>query len=546
MATFKEELFMKSEAIRKPSLKRSRNSTASNQSKPRINQKPALTSDLPSSIKGIYKAVDTDGNELGVVVVEAVNAKGRPFFMPLDLMQLAMGRHDDVARMVVKADMHDYLSAKRLRELGAITMQNIGDPMHLVVSDGLKCIKFQGKAHRFYVHRGVVYPLGDMPSIKIGTVPTAAPVPHSSCDVELWNKHIGKHLKGNPYLLTVVLAALSAVLIRTFNLPRLILVLVGQSSLGKTTAQQVAQSLLEQAKDIENCSGTANGIRVRLEQNQDCPAFLDELHMAEDLDGLVKLIFLIGNSASRKTSTSDQQAHKALPLTCGLIAASEKSLAEIVANKRITLTEGVSARLIELFVPGNMGIFHAVPKGMTPKQFSDQLKTACETYYGAIWDAWISGLSNSYGKINTWLPEKLNETEAKLCAGLEVSDRVTLRMVRGLAVWVCAGYAAVNLKLLKVSHSEVLETVKLVLREHLARQKHGTTPIGEKVIQFVRNLIDRNANRFPPLAMFGRTEQSGIYGYTKGHADERLFLFLPGVFEEVIGAQYGKQPGNTP
>ena len=278
-----------------------------------------------------------------------------------------------------------------------------------------------------------------------------------------------------------------------------------------------------------------------LAQNQDCPAFLDELHLAENLDGLVKLIFLVGNSASRKTSAADQKVHEAPPLTCGLIAASEKTLAEIVATSRTTLTEGISARLLEVVVSGKNGIFHKIPEGLTPKQFSDQLKTACETYYGPLWDAWVSGLSRNHEKIAVRLPAKLQEVEAELCSELQITDRVTTRMVRGLAVWVCAGHAALKMKLLQVTRSEIIDAAKLVLKEHVARQKHGTTPIGEKVIQAVRNLIDRNANRFPSLSMFGRTEQGGIYGYTKGDGEDRLFLFLPGVFEELVGAQFGTQ-----
>lgn len=498
--------------------------------------------ELPPSVKHVYQAVDANGDELGSVVVEALDTKGRQFYLRLDLMQLAQGRHDEVARLAVRAGMHDYLSTKRLRELGAVLLQNISSVIHLVDRDGFGQLKDQGIEYRFYVHRGVIHSLGKAPSIKIAYVPISdQKLMQPSCDVKTWNDHIGRYLKGNPFLLIVVLAALASAMCRAFNLPRLILMIVGQSSQGKTTAQQVAQSTREQAREIENCAGTANGIRARLEQSQDCPAFLDELHLAENLDGLVKLIFLVGNSASRKTSAADQKAHEAPPLTCGLIAASEKTLGEIVATSRVTLTEGISARLLEVVVSGKNGIFHNVPEGLTPKQFSDQLKTACEAYYGALWDAWVNGLSSNHAMLVARLPEKLQEIESALCAELDITDRVTIRMVRGLSVWVCAGHAALKMKLLQVTRSEVIDAAKLVLKEHVARQKHGTTPVGEKVIQTVRNLIDRNANRFPSLSMFGRTEQSGIYGYTKGDGEERLFLFLPGVFEELVGAQFGTQ-----
>ncbi|KRA09870.1 hypothetical protein ASD75_10595 [Acidovorax sp. Root568] len=474
--------------------------------------------------------------------MEALDAKGRQFYSRLDLMQIAQGRNDEIARLAVQAGMHDYLSTKRLRELGAAFLQHIGSAIHLVDRDGFGQVKDQGIEYRFYVHRGVIHTLGTKPSIKVACVPSSEQkLMPPSCELQTWNDHIGKHLKGNPIMLIAVLAALASAMHRAFNLPRLILMIVGQSSQGKTTVQQIAQSAREQAREIENCAGTANGIRARLEQYQDCPAFLDELHLAENLDGLVKLIFLVGNSASRKTSAADQKAHEAPPLTCGLIAASEKTLAEIVATSRTTLTEGISARLLEVVVSGKNGIFHKIPEGLTPKQFSDQLKTACEAYYGPLWDAWVSGLSRNHEKISVRLPAKLQEVEAELCSEFEITDRVTTRMVRGLAVWVCAGHAALKMKLLQVTRSEIIDAAKLVLKEHVTRQKHGTTPVGEKVIMSVRNLIDRNANRFHSLSMFGRTEQSGIYGYTKGDGEDRLFLFLPGVFEELVGAQFGTQ-----
>ena len=64
----------------------------------------------------------------------------------------------------------------------------------------------------------------------------------------------------------------------------------------------------------------------------------------------------------------------------------------------------------------------------------------------------------------------------------------------------------------------VLKAVRLVLREHAARQAHHTTPIGEKVITTVRDFIDRNANRFPALAMFGRSDQAMSWATPKAAA----------------------------
>lgn len=103
------------------------------------------------------------------------------------------------------------------------------------------------------------------------------------------------------------------------------------------------------------------------------------------------------------------------------------------------------------------------------------------------------------------------------------------------------GWLAINLKVLKLKPEVVLKAVRLVLREHAARQAHHTTPIGEKVITTVRDFIDRNANRFPALAMFGRSDQSNVMGYTKGSGGEMVYLLLPGVLEALLTEKFGLQ-----
>lgn len=62
--------------------------------------------------------------------------------------------------------MHDYLSTKRLRELGAVLLQNISSVIHLVDRDGFGQLKDQGIEYQLRASRG--HPLfGQGPSIKV-------------------------------------------------------------------------------------------------------------------------------------------------------------------------------------------------------------------------------------------------------------------------------------------------------------------------------------------------------------------------------------------
>ena len=503
--------------------------------------KVTADSDLPTCFKNVYKSIDSLGNEDGSIVIEAEDKKGRVALFKLDLMQLAKRQYDALATLVVKVDVLEHLSPKRLRELCYSVLRAAKPPMYLATRDGVHAVEVDGQRSIFIVHRGKQLRLGDKPPIMIGVALADNYLPPALGDLSQWQEQVGVHLKGNPKLIVPVLAAASALLIRIFNLSPLLLSIVGPSSIGKTTGLRVAMSLHSSAREIENFSGTLKGIRVFLEQLQDCPAFFDEFHMMEDVEGFVQLIFALGNNASRKTSTSDQKVSVGAVLSRVLITASEKTLEEITAFKRITLTEGISARYFEMIVSSDSGIFQTLPPGVTAKQFADHLSTVSSSYSGAFWDAWVKEMSRNYVDLKVKLPRILQSLEAKLLEGFDVDDRVTLRMVKGMAVWACAGSIAIKTKLLNLKPDQVIDALRSVLREHLERQSHKMTPIAEQIINHVRDIIDRQSSRFLPVSMFHSGEQNGMYGYTKGQGNERIFLFLPSVFKELVGDLHGTE-----
>jgi hypothetical protein len=499
----------------------------------------SINDDLPKAIRAVFRTVNEYGIEQGKLVVETQDRDGRVHCYSLDLTQLAQNRNDELASLVVRLGLTQYLSTKGLRTLSAIFIDSAKDLVYATNRDGFHQITSGGETYKFFVHRNQIHPLGQELPIRICVLNNQNALPPAFGTLNDWHLSIGRHLKRNPKLLVPILAALACSLVRAFGLYRLILALIGPSSTGKSTGQQAAQSVRESGSAVEDFAGTTKGLRTLLEQYNDSPACLQDLHLAEDMAGIVELVFLIANGATRKTSTADQKVSATNPMSCGLILSSERTLIEILAKLKLTPTDGVSARYFECAIDAPNGIFSHVPNGMTAKQFAEQINLASSTHYGSVWDAWIPAISKHAAKIEAWLPKNLPLIEAELCAGLEITDRVTLRMVKGLASWVCAGILAINLKILMLHRDDVIDATRLVLREHLARQKHKSTPTGEKVIQAVCDLIDRNTGRFPSLTQFGRSEQNGIFGYSKGSGEKMLYLFLPSVFEEHVGDQFG-------
>lgn len=508
--------------------------------KPTKRKKSDPDSDVPYPITKVARAIDGHGEPSEKIVVLTTTEDGRKGRFVLPETALISGQYNELAKMVIKLNLLPYKTPKGMRELTDILLQAADKLIYIAEHEGYHLVQINGQYFDFFVWRGKVFPLGPECPIPVVTLVTTAPIPPASCSLEEWNQHIGIHIVANPYMLVTFLAAISVLLVQVFNLPRLILMLVGGSSTGKNSTQIACQSPYQPGtEEIDNFSGTEKGIQALLRPVHDMPKMMEELRQAENFEGILRLIFDLASGASRKTSTADQQLMRSIALTCGLIISNENTLMEMAG--RATLNEGLAARFFELHANGPHGMFHKLPEGMAAAKFSDTLKDVSAKYYGAFWDAWVAGVANNIKKLRKWVPENLPKLTAELCAGMDINDPVSKRMVTGMAGWACAGVIACNLKLLPdgTNRATIVDALRLVLREHLARQKHNTTPVGEKVISAVRDVIDRQAGRFPSFATIKSTSQMGIYGYRKTTRDETLYLFFPSVFEELIGEKFG-------
>lgn len=497
---------------------------------------------LPSNIKGIYRAVDAQCQITGHIVIEATDTRGITRIFVLDTTQLALGRLDELAPLTVAIGLYAYQSPKGLRELSALINQAEKPDVYLANSDGYHQINDGENTVGFFIWKGEKYACsGSQTCLETRIAPNAPPSPRSLGSLAEWQENIGAYVVKNPYLLVVVSAAIASLLSRAFGLEKLILMLVGGSSQGKTTALRVGQSLIKSGASIESFSGTTKGITAFLVDHHDRPVFMDELRQADSPADIVRLIFDSNIGTSRKTSNASQKSVKSDALSCGLILANESTLEEIVAGTRAKINEGIAARFFELHLQAPHGIFHVLPKDMTAKQFAEHFQDVTARMYGAFWDALVPQIAKNAAKIREWMAKKLPEFEADLTTNLSINDPITMRMVRGMAAWACAGTLAVKFKLLNTDNKTVIAAIRLALQEHLERNTHGGHRIAEQVINTLRGEIDRNANKFPALATFHSCDQSGIYGYYRASESGGTYLILPTVFEEILGEKFGKE-----
>ncbi|RYH00106.1 MAG: DUF927 domain-containing protein [Alphaproteobacteria bacterium] len=495
--------------------------------------------ELPHRITAVQQAIDSQGVKRDLLVVHALDEQGAATHYLLAQTALFLGQFAELSRLVFAAQLLAYQSPKGLRELAQLLLQTINGSAYVAEHDGYHLLTIDGSRYEMLVWRAKVHALGGDAPVPVVVSSDVTELPRASCAVDDWNSQVGRYCVSNPYMLVALCAAIAALLVRPYGLARVVLALVGGSSQGKTTVLRTIVSLTESAVEVPSFTGTENGIRAGLQVVQDRPACRDEMRQTEDFSSIVRMIFDLGNGAARETSTAQQAVRRAPALQCSLFVSNEDPLIELLAKKRVHLNEGIAARYFELHADAPMGMFHKIPPGMDAKAFADHLAQACTTHYGPFWDSLVKGVAKNHSKIGPWIAKKLPEIERELCEDLDIRDPVTRRLAKGIAGWACAGLLGVKLKLLPTKNEAVIAAMKLALRAHVMRQKLATTPIGEQVIRTVRDVIDRHSGKFPAFSTIATSEQVGIYGYRKTTREKTLFLFLPTVFEELVGQKFG-------
>lgn len=494
---------------------------------------------LPESLKAIFHRVDNHSRRTNQFVLQFKREDGTSEYV-VDLSELLAARPADFNQMLYHQELLEHANPALLKKLCDAILRAPKRSAFVVDRDGHHLVRHATGTTELFVWRGRLCGLSKTKRpFAVIAVPTADRTPVASCDLPTWIDRIGRHLVANDYPLVALCFAISSLTAPLLDQPRLTINLVGRSSTGKTSLIHALMSLIAPAKQISSASGTINGIRAQLLQHVDQPGYLDELQQCKDLAGLKVLIFDFANGASRVTSSSDQKLRRSESLRCVLIMNAEHFLVDGLHSKRIAVSEGFAARLLEIDVKSATGVFEVLPDGMTSKSFSEYLSNASRDFYGAFWDRWVETVATNAAEIKTRYQSKLAQFEAKLSEGFDIKDAVTQRMVRAMAAAMFAGYVAAHFKLLPTNLAKITAAMRRVLMEHLDRQKDGSNAGESGVVSAVREVLDQQRHRFAPLGDFYGGQQGNLLGYRRDVDSGIEFLFFPPDFEKLFGERFG-------
>lgn len=91
-------------------------------------------------------------------------------------------------------------------------------------------------------------------------------------------------------------------------------------------------------------------------------------------------------------------------------------------------------------------------------------------------------------------------------------------------------------------HFEINDAFGLDMKEHISRQKSGSTPLADQIVSKVKKCLDGGSARFPKLRSFNDENQpANVYGYRfKVERHGEVFLFIPHIFTKLFVKKFGR------
>ena len=248
--------------------------------------------------------------------------------------------------------------------------------------------------------------------------------------------------------------AFAAPLARLVNEPSGGFHLVGDSSLGKSSALRALCSVFASAAsdgesgEMASWRATDNGLEAFCQSHTDLPMICDEIGQA-DGKNIGKVLYMIGNESGKRRMTKSLQNKGTASWRLLLASSGEVSAEEFAKRYGVKVDDGINVRLanIEVTNENGLGIFDKVPDGETSKGLADKLRKYTESqYFGTAGPEFIARLVDEIKQHGIKaFTENLEEglTEFQTTVNHE-TDPMVGRVARRFALVAVAGELAIQ------------------------------------------------------------------------------------------------------
>jgi putative DNA primase/helicase len=352
-----------------------------------------------------------------------------------------------------------------------------------------------------------------------------------------WQQNVSRYCVGNHVLAFTVSISLAAPLLNIIHQENGGFNLMGDSSIGKSTALAVSTSVFGNPKDaIQKWNMTINSLEGVAKAYNDNMLPLDEIGQST-ANQIGEIVYMLGNGSGKGRANIHAEARKRVQFRTLFLSNGEKSLEEHMGEASKKVKAGQEVRLVDF--PANCdcgyGIYQDIYGFESSRKFNDMLLLNAKTYHGSPFDAYIGHVIANMDTLTTFLRESIESFIEK-----NVPDNASsqvMRIATRFALVAAAGTFASQHGITGWPEDEALRAVEFCFNKWLKQRGNVTQSEEFRVISQVEKFFEANGeSRFTKIHTRGNenTLVRDRVGFSEESGGIVRYFVLPNQLDQII------------
>ena len=353
---------------------------------------------------------------------------------------------------------------------------------------------------------------------------------------ENWQKNVAAPCRGNPMAILSLSASLAGVLIHIAQLKAYGgagLHLVGDTSKGKTTLEQLAASAWGDASFVRTWRATSNGLEAVAASLNDTLLILDEISECDPRE-IGNIIYCLSNGVGKTRAKRTGGARDSFRWRIFTLSSGERSVSGHMSESPGRRPKaGQEVRLLDIpATKRKHGCFDELHGYADGRAFCDSLKGAVSRDYGHAGPMFIGRLLADTRDMPTILHEIMSESEFSRGSSIEGRAGATMALVA------MAGELAIEYEIFPWEPSDAIDAAVIALESWRAFRGVGKSE-AQQILDDVREFCFRHGDtRFSRLNVDNAEMTSAVpirdrAGFLKDYPSGKAYLMHPSALREA-------------
>jgi len=357
----------------------------------------------------------------------------------------------------------------------------------------------------------------------------------SSGTLAKWQDNIARYCVGNHVLAFAVCSAFAAPLLHIAHQENGGFNLMGDSSIGKSTALAVATSIFGNPKDAtQRWNMTINSLEGVAKAYNDFMLPLDEIGQSTPQQ-IGEIIYMLGNGSGKGRANVQGEARKRVQFRTLFLSNGEKTLEEHMGDASKKIKAGQEVRLVDF--PANCdlgwGIYQNIFDFENSRTFNDTLLHNTKLYHGTAFDEFIRKVIDNLESVQQEIKPSIDRfIQENVPKG---ADPQVLRIASRFALLAIAGSLATKYGVIGWPAGEAEKAVLFCFKKWLAQRGNVVQSERTQLISQVQRFFEANADsRFTRIGDKFATAIRDRVGFKETDAGDIRFFVLPNQMDMIL------------